>query len=144
MTPWARSATATSSAPSQAVWDVLLDGRRWSFWNPGVEWMWIEGEPVPGTLATVKFKRMRQTAVVIEEIVAPHRLSLRLTVGPVARLRVTWTLSEHDLGTRIESRVAIEGIASGMLLKRSAARVAAEMPASLARLAERAEGTPGA
>ena len=141
---WERAAAAVSRAPLQAVWDVLLDGRRWSFWNPDVEWMWIEGEPVPGTVATVKLKRVRQTAFVIEEIAPPHRFAIRVTVGPVARLRLTWMLTTHERGTRIESIVAIDGVAAGFLLQRPARRVAQAMPATLERLAEYAARVPDA
>jgi hypothetical protein len=139
---WESAAAAVSSAPLQAVWDVLLDGRRWSFWNPGVEWMWIEGEPVPGTVATVKLRRVRQTAFVIDEITPPHRFAIRVTVGPIARLRLTWTLTPHGRGTRIESVVAIDGVAAGFLLQRPARRVAQAMPATLERLAEYAARGP--
>lgn len=131
-------ASAHSSAAPQVVWDVLIDGPRWSFWNPGVEWMWIEGAPAPGALATIKLKGVRQTAVVIEEILAPQRFAIRLTVGPVARLDLSWSLEPQGTGTRIDSRVTIDGPAAGFLLRRTAVRVAAAMPASLARLAERA------
>jgi len=135
---WEQSASALSAAPPQAVWDVLLDGRRWSFWNPGVEWMWLEGDPAPGTLTTIKLSRVRQTAFVIEEAVPPQRFALRLTVGPVARLQLTWTLAANAAGTRIDAAIAIAGIAAGLLLKRSAERIAQAIPAHLERLAARA------
>jgi hypothetical protein len=135
---WEQAASALSAAPPQAVWDVLLDGRHWSAWNPGVEWMWLEGEPAPGTLATVKLRRVRQTAFTIEEAVVPQRFALGLTVGPLARLRLTWTLAAHAAGTRIEAAVAIAGVAAGLLLRRAAVRVAQALPAHLERLAARA------
>jgi hypothetical protein len=135
---WERSASARSEASPQAVWDVLLDGRRWSFWNPGVEWMWLEGDPVAGTLATIKLERVRQTAFTIEEAAPPHRFALELTVGPVARLRLTWTIAAQEAGSRIEASVAIGGIAAKWLLKRPAERVANALPGHLERLAARA------
>jgi len=135
---WEHSASAVSDASPQAVWDVLLDGRRWSFWNPGVEWMWLEGDPIAGTLATIKLARVRQTAFRIEEAAPPHRFALELTVGPVARLRLTWTIAAQDAGTRVDASVAISGIAAGWLLKRPAQRVATALPGHLERLAARA------
>ncbi len=135
---WEQTATAHSSANRQAVWDVLSDGPRWSFWNPDVEWMWIEGEPVVGTLATIKLKRVRQTAFTIVDIAGAQRLALRLTVGPVARLDLSWTLRDEAMGTRIDCQVRITGIAAGPLLKAPAERIASALPASLERLAKRA------
>ncbi len=131
----------TSSAPAQAVWDVLLDGRRWSFWNPGVEWMWLEdGEPVPGSFATLKLVKARQTAFVVEEALPPRRFAAGLTVGPVAKLRVGWTLADAEAGTRIEASVGFAGVAAGWLVRRPAERIAAALPAHLERLAARAAG----
>ncbi len=135
---WERTASAVSAAQPQAVWDVLLDGRRWSFWNPGVEWMWLEGDPQPGTLATIKLERVRQTAFTIAEAIVPHRFALRLTVGPIARLQLTWTIAEHASGSSVEAAVAIGGAAAGFLLKRPAERVARALPGHLERLAMRA------
>jgi hypothetical protein len=135
---WEYSASAISTAPPQAVWDVLLDGRRWSFWNPGVEWMWLEGAIEPGTLVAIKLKRVRQTALVIAEAVPPQRFALVLTIGPVARLRVTWALAPQAAATRIDAAVAISGFAAGLLLKRSAQRVAQALPGHVERLAVRA------
>jgi hypothetical protein len=135
---WEHRVSAFSAAPSQAVWDVLLDGRRWSFWNPGVEWMWLEGDAAPGTLATIKLRRVRQTAFVVADAVPPEHFALKLTVGPVARLRLTWTLAAQPTGTRIEAAVAICGIAAGFVLKGSAERVAQALPGHVERLALRA------
>jgi hypothetical protein len=135
---WEYQTSIVSGAPPQAVWDVLLDGRRWSFWNPDIEWLWLEGDPTPGTVATIKFRRVRQTALVIDEIVPPQRFALRLTVGPIARCQLSWTLTVQPPGTRIDAVVAITGIAAGPLLKRAAQRVADALPGHLERLAQRA------
>jgi hypothetical protein len=135
---WSERASATSAASPHAVWDVLLDGRRWSFWNPGVEWMWLEGEAVPGALATIKLQRLRQTAFVIREAMPQQCLALTVTVGPVARLTLSWMLAEHGDGTRIDAQIAIAGIAAGLLLERPAKRIALALPGHLERLAARA------
>ncbi len=135
---WQHTERAVSAAPPQAVWDVLLDGRRWSFWNPGVEWMWLEGDSAPGNLATIKLKRVRQTAFVIREALPPQRFVIGLTVGPIARLELAWTLAAEAHGTRIEANVSIAGVAAGLLLRRPALRVAAALPGHVERLAARA------
>lgn len=129
------SASADSAAAPQAVWDVLLDGRRWSFWNPGVEWMWLEGDAGPGTLVTIKLKRVRQTALVLTELVPQRRFGLGLTIGPVARLDLTWTLAARGTGTHIDAAVATSGFAAGLLLRRYAGRIAQAFPGHVERLA---------
>lgn len=135
---WESTAGASSAAGPEDVWAVLLDGRRWSLWNPGVEWMVLEGPPQAGTLLTMKPKRLRQTAFRIEQL-EPNRLfALIVTFGPVAALRLRWTLEPEPAGTTIVQTVAISGPLAGPLLHRAARRIAAEMPATLARLAVRA------
>lgn len=135
---WAKTAAVAAAADPATVWTVLLDGRRWSEWNPGVQWMLVEGELEAGALLTMKPRGAPQTAFRIEEVVPDRRLGLVLTFGPVAVLRMVWTLEADGGGTRVEQAVAIEGIAAGPLLKKTAMKIAAGMPQNLARLAERA------
>jgi hypothetical protein len=129
------SAAAESAASPQAVWDALLDGGRWSFWNPGVEWLWLEGDAGPGTPVTIKLRRVRQTALVLTELLPRCRFGLALTIGPVARLDITWTLAAHGAGTRIAAAVTVSGFAGALLLGRSAARIAQALPGHVERLA---------
>jgi uncharacterized protein YndB with AHSA1/START domain len=135
---WESTAGASSAAGPEDVWAVLLDGRRWSLWNPGIEWMVLEGPPQPGSLLTMKPKRLRQTAFRIEQVEANRLLALVVTFGPVAALRLRWALKPEPAGTTIVQTVAISGPLAGPLLRRAARRIAAEMPATLARLAVRA------
>jgi uncharacterized protein YndB with AHSA1/START domain len=135
---WESTAGASSAAPPEDVWDVLLDGRRWSLWNPGIEWMVLEGPPRPGSLVTMKPKRLRQTALRIEQVEPQRLLALVVTVGPVAALRSRWELRPQTSGTAIVHTVAISGPLAGLLLQRAARRIAAAMPATLERLAVRA------
>ena len=135
---WERTAAATSPAPPARVWDVLLDGRRWSLWNPGVEWMTVEGPPEPGTVLTMKPKGAPQTAFRIEAAVPQRVLALVVTFGPVAAMRLRWELSPDGDGTAIVQTVAISGPLAGLLLRRAAERIANAAPGSLERLAARA------
>ncbi len=135
---WERTATAQSSAAPEAVWRVLIDGPRWNEWNPNVEWMWIETNIVPGALATIKPKGIRQTAFVIESAVPQRHLVFRLTIGPVAIMRGAFTLEPDGEGTHIEMTTSITGPAAGFLLKKSAEKIAAAMPENLERLATQA------
>ncbi|GAC1546963.1 MAG: hypothetical protein NVS2B17_30750 [Candidatus Velthaea sp.] len=136
---WEDAASVTAAAGPAAVWSLLLDGRRWSEWNPGVQWMVIEGPLEPGNLLTMKPKGAPQTAFRIEQVVPERRLGLLLTFGPMAALRLGWTLEAVAAGTRIDQTIAIDGFAAGLLLKKTAGKIAATMPQNLARLAACAE-----
>lgn len=135
---WESTASVIADSPPDAVWRVLADGPRWAEWNERVAWLWIETSLAPGNLVTIKPTSGRQTAYVIEDAVPQRRLVLRLTFGPVAALRLTWTLAPHDGGTRIDASIAITGIAARLLVKKMAERAAAVLPANLERLAARA------
>jgi uncharacterized protein YndB with AHSA1/START domain len=141
---WERTAEASSTAPPPRVWAALLDGRRWSRWNEGVEWMTLEGPLAPGTLLTMKPRRAPQTAFRIEAVVPGRMLALVLTFGPVAALRFRWELAAEADGTAIVQRLAIGGPLAGLLLRRSAERIAAGMAANLERLAQLASADPAA
>jgi uncharacterized protein YndB with AHSA1/START domain len=135
---WERTAGASSTAPPQRVWGVLMDGLRWSLWNHGVHWMTVEGELKPGALLTMKPMRGPQTAFRVEAVVPQRLLALVLTFGPVAALRFRWELTADEGGTAIAQTIAISGPLAGLVLRRAAERIAAAAPANLARLAARA------
>ena len=140
---WERTAAATSTAAPERVWDVLLDGRRWSLWNPGVEWMVLEGLLEPGTRLTMKPKRGPQTAFRIEAVVPARLLALVVTFGPVAALRFRWELAPAGDGRRSWGRVAITGPLAGLILRRAAQRIAEAMPGNLERLGARSRRRRG-
>ena len=132
---WERTAVVQADVPAARVWAVLLDGRRWARWNPGIEWMLVEGELAPGSVVTTKPKGAPQTALRIEAVEPPHRLALLLSIGPLAALRLRWELSERDGATEIAQTVATSGPLAGPLLGRAALRIAGGMAANLERLA---------
>ncbi len=135
---WERTAGASSAAPPERVWDVLLDGRRWSLWNPDVDWMTVEGALEPGGLVTFKPKGGRQTAFRIEAVQPQRLLALAVRFGPVATMRLRWELAPEAGGTTIVQTVGIGGPLGGLLLRRAGQRIADALPANLARLAVRA------
>jgi uncharacterized protein YndB with AHSA1/START domain len=135
---WERTAGASSAAAPERVWDVLLDGRRWSMWSPGVDWMTVEGGLAPGGLLTLKPKGAPQTAFRIEAVEPRRLLALVVRFGPVATLRLRWELAPEAGGTTIVQTVGIAGPLAGLLLRRAAQRIGDAMPANLERLAVRA------
>jgi len=132
---WERTAGTTAAASPDRVWDVLLDGRRWSSWNLGVEWMTVEGALAPGRILTIKPKGAPQTAFRVEAAVSARLLALVVTIGPVAALRFRWELAPVDGGTSIVQTLAIAGPLAGVLLRKTAERIALAMPVNLERLA---------
>jgi uncharacterized protein YndB with AHSA1/START domain len=135
---WERTAGASSAAAPEHVWDVLLDGRLWSLWNAGVDWMTVEGALEPGGLITLKPKGAPQTAFRIEAAEPQRLLALAVRFGPVATLRLRWQLTPEAGGTTIVQTVGIGGPLAGLLLRRTAQRIGDAMPANLERLAVRA------
>jgi uncharacterized protein YndB with AHSA1/START domain len=135
---WERTAGASSAAAPARVWEVLVDGPRWSLWNHGVDWMTVEGALEPGGLLTMKPKGAPQTAFRIEAAEPERLLALAVRFGPVATLRLRWELTPEAGGTTIVQTVRIGGPLAGLLLRRAAQRIGDAMPANLERLAVRA------
>jgi hypothetical protein len=133
----ARSAAHATVEP-QRVWDRLADGLRWAAWSEASEWMVVETTLEAGRFVTIKRKRGRQTAYLIETADAPARLALVLAFGPMARLRIAWTLTATGGGTEIVQTIESGGPLRRWLsdpLARKAAETLAGDPARLAELA---------
>jgi uncharacterized protein YndB with AHSA1/START domain len=128
-------AVASTEASPERVWERLADGMHWRDWSPSTDWMVAEGPLEPGGVVTIKRKRGRQTAYRIEEADAPHRLALLLTFGPVASLRLAWTLEADGGGTRIRQTIEIGGRLRRWLTSPQARRGAAAWGDDPARLA---------
>jgi len=127
-----------AAADPLAVWAVLVDGPRWGEWNADVAWMWVDESLAPGAYLTIKPKRGRQTAYVIEDVVPQRRFAIRLQFGPAAQLRRTWTLVPESAGTRIVQTIETSGFAAGWLVQKRAERLAAKATQTLATLAAQA------
>jgi uncharacterized protein YndB with AHSA1/START domain len=134
-------AVAHTDAPPERVWERLADGMHWHEWSPATDWMVAEGPLEPGGIVTIKRKRGRQTAYRIEAADVPHRLALLLTFGPVASLRLAWTLEPDGGGTRIRQTIEIGGSLRRWLTAPQARRGAAAWGDDPARLAAML-GTP--
>jgi len=127
--------SAASAHPPEALWAQLVDAAAWPRWAEGTAWVVFEGPPVPGTYATIKPLRGRQTAYRIAAAVAPRLFVLELTFGPLARLQLTWTIAPVAGGSTVEATVEAGGPLAGLLVRRIAERVATALPANLERLA---------
>lgn len=136
------TARVRADAAPGRVWTVLLDGRRWSRWNPGVEWMLVEGELAPGAVVTTKPRGAPQTALRVEQVEPERTLGLLLTIGPLAALRLRWELRATGAGTELTQTVTTAGPLAALLVDRAARRIGAGMEANLERLAALARDTP--
>ncbi len=112
-----------------------MDAAAWPQWSEGLAWVVFEGPPEPGTYATIKPLRGRQTAYRIAGAIAPRLFVLELTFGPLARLELTWTIASAAAGSNVEATVVSSGPLAGLLVRRMAERAAANLPANLERLA---------
>jgi hypothetical protein len=131
---WESRVVVETEASVAEVWAAIVDGRRWSFWHDGFEWMWIEGPLEPGSTLTLKPRRYRQTAFVLEEIVAERRFVFATSFGPVARVRVAFDVEPLARGTRIAYAVVADGVLGGLGVRMIGRRLADGAEAALARL----------
>ena len=133
------TASAASRAGAEAIWALLADGAEWKKWDDAVRWVVFEGGEAGG-FVTICPKRGRQTAFVIEDVARAARLVLRLTFGPLALMRTSWTIVPDANGSRIEQSVVTSGPLAKWLVDPYARKTIAVMPATLARLADVAAG----
>lgn len=133
------TATVPARVAPENIWQQLIDVGRWREWNHDLAWAAAEGAFVPGGYVTLKPVRGRQTAYRIEAVVAPRLLELALTFGPVAALRIRWTIHAVDGTTAVEQSLEIGGPLAPLLVAAMAARMASTMQSNLERLA----GAPG-
>jgi uncharacterized protein YndB with AHSA1/START domain len=139
-----------SSAPREAVWNLVADGRSWSEWGP---WQKAEleqeGTPPPDGVGAIR-RLIRRPVVTVERVSAfepPARLDYEMRSGlPLRGYRGTITLTEADGGTDIRwhtefDDAKIPGTAS--LFRRMLQKFVADVADQLAREAERRQGGLG-
>jgi uncharacterized protein YndB with AHSA1/START domain len=137
-------ATARSSAPRDAVWRVLADGRSWSEWG---EWQTTEyereGDPAPDGVGAIRRFTLRRVTT-REQVVLfepPSRFGYELLSGiPVRNYRADVTLTDAgDGGTNIhwESRFDARFRGTDALVRAGIAKVLRDISKQLAVAAER-------
>lgn len=133
---WESTSSAESAAPAGAVWEAIVDGRRWSLWHARFEWMWLEGPLLPGSIVTLKPRRSRQTAFVIVELVPESRLVIETTFGPVASVRVVFDVAAVKSGSSVTYSVIVDGILGSLAVRMIGKRLSDGAPEALAALGE--------
>lgn len=147
MSRYVIDARARSSAPREAVWNVLADGRRWSEWGP---WQKAEleqeGTPPPDGVGAIR--RLTRRPVVNRERVtvfdAPDRFGYEVLSGMGLRnYRAEVRLSAADGGTEIHWHSEFDGAkvpGTASLLRRMLQGFIQDVVERVAREAERQQG----
>lgn len=139
MPEWKRTARAQSAATPEAIWSVLLDGRAWSQWYPGVSWMVLEGAVAPGALITVKPKRWQQTALRISVVQPAERLAFGTHLGPLAAFTMTFNISpQPGAGTDVVLAYQIAGPLANLVVRIVGTRLESGIDDAVTALAIRA------
>ena len=138
---------ARSSAPREAVWQLLADGRSWSDWAP---WqrseLEQEGSPPPDGVGAVK-RLIRWPTVTRERVTAfepERRLAYEMMSGlPLRGYQAEVTLTEAEGGTEIRWHSEFDGAkipGTASLFRWMLHRFIADVAKRLAREAERRQG----
>ena len=142
---WTTEATATCSAPPEAVWRLYADVQGWPQWDDGLERCSIGGEFRPGTTGELTPKGSPVSFPFTLMEVIPNEHFSDTTELPGGTLRVSHHLERGPEGTRITHRVSITGPAWQEIAAEMGAGFEADLPrtvASLARLAETQAALP--
>ena len=137
-------ARASSSAPRQLVWDVLVDGRAWSSWGPWSSTVYDSvGSPSEdGVGAVRRFRRWPVTSIErVELFEAPARFGYELVSGlPIGEYHAVVTLTDvAGGGTEIywRSEFELRRPRSGWFWKAFLGRVLRDVSRGIAREADR-------
>lgn len=125
------------SAPPEAVWDLLVEVRRWPLWHRGADFADLRGELEPGTQLRWRMDGMRIRSR-IREVDPPVRLGWTMgTLG--ARGYQRWSLRPTPTGTEVTLEEAWGGLFA-LVLKRTLKRTLLRARTHwLAALRDRAE-----
>jgi hypothetical protein len=127
----------TSAAPD-ALWGLWSDPAGWPAWDEDLEAVTLDGAFAPGSRGTLQPKGMDPFSYIITRV-EPGRGYTDETPLDGAVLRFDHDLVDGPDGPVIRQRVTMEGPAANALFDPFAKAIILDIPAALARLAERAE-----
>ncbi|HYX76424.1 MAG TPA: SRPBCC family protein [Gaiellaceae bacterium] len=101
------------AAPSETVWEVLTDFRRWPEWNPEVKSMSFDGPVEPGS--TFRWKAGPGTIVsTLEQVDPPRSVRWRGKTMSIKAIH-EWRLEPRDGGTHVETEESFSGFLASLL-----------------------------
>jgi Polyketide cyclase / dehydrase and lipid transport len=127
-----------TTAPADAIWRLWSDVASWPQWDVDLEVVTLDGDFVAGSRGTLKPKGMDVFPFVLTRA-EPARGYSDETPLDGAVLRFDHDLVPTDAGTLIRQRVTVDGPAANEYFEPLAANIILDIPAALARLAEKAE-----
>jgi uncharacterized protein YndB with AHSA1/START domain len=135
---WTFEYSHPTSAPADAIWRLWSDVSSWPQWDVDLETVTLDGDFMAGARGTLKPKGMDVFPFVVTRA-EPDRGYSDETPLDGAVLRFDHDLEPNADGTLIRQRVTVEGPAANRYFEPLAANIILDIPAALARLADRAE-----
>ena len=132
-----------TTAPPDAVWTLWSDVRSWPKWDTDLEAVELEGEFAVGSRGSLKPKGMDASFPFEITRAEPGRGYSDETPLDGAVLRFDHDILPAEDGFVLRQRVTMDGPAANDLFGQFAGEIIPDVPASLARLAERAEQRAG-
>ena len=135
---WSFEFQHPTSAEPQALWALWSDVAAWPQWDVDLEAVTLEGDFAVGTHGSLQPKGMDPFPFTITRA-EPGRGYTDETPLPGAVLRFEQDLLEGEEGRVIRQRVTMEGPAANEWFEQIGGKIVLDVPAALARLADRAE-----
>ena len=135
---WTFEYSHPTNARPDAIWRLWSDVASWPDWDVDLEVVTLDGEFVAGSHGTLKPRGMEVFPFVLTRA-EPGRGYSDETPLDGAVLRFDHDLERTDNGALIRQRVTVEGPAANEYFDQLAANIILDIPAALARLAQRAE-----
>ena len=135
---WTFEYNHPTTAPANAIWCLWSDVSSWPQWDVDLETVTLDGAFVAGARGTLKPKGMDVFPFVLTRA-EPGRGYSDETPLDGAVLRFDHDLEPNGAGTLIRQRVTVDGPAANEYFEPLAANIILDIPAALARLAQKAE-----
>lgn len=132
--------TMTDVAPEK-LYHAVSDVNRWPEWDDGLESTKLEGPCITGASFTLKPKGGPNVKLVIEEAIAPTRLT-DIAYLPLARMRTVHSYDKTKEGTEITMTVQVTGPLAFFWDRIIARPQIADAPAQIAKFIASARELP--
>lgn len=134
---WTTAHSLEAPVSAAQIWRVWRDLPNWPVWDQGLDWVRPEGDLVVGGRYRLKptgGPEVRATIVRCE----PEAGFTDVTRLPLCTLEFDHVIEPTPLGVRITHRATFRGLAAPLFRRVIGAGIARDLPATMARLVERA------